>query len=344
MRIHLTGTNWHAGTTQNLKKAFEALGHEVFFFEKHLPRNWRIARNIALRLVRHPYDAENYFFGITGHRWLESLKNFKPDLIVMEDAPTVLAEYVARAKKEVGRPIFYYEVSPPVGPGMRDGLLSFRYVDEVFCIDREWAKYIEVFFPKRVHHLPLAGNPDDFFPIPGEKKVYDVVMVASAPEQSPDGSIRANLVSSIAKSLRVGVFGNGWNYWTRYFPDLSRLLGGGGQPGIPEVNKIYNQSKIVINFHSTGHTTSISSRTFEVALAGTFQIVDYRRDLDVLFPPNSFPIFGDLKEMNGLISKWLPRDAEREKRAAEARNYVLKHHTWRHRVGEILNVYAKNYK
>ena len=229
MRIHLTGTNWHAATTQNLKKAFEALGHEVFFFDKHLSRNWRIARNLALRTTRRPYEVENYFFNVSSRKWLESLATFQPDLIIIEDAPNILAEYILRARK-FGKPIFYYEISPPHGSGARDVLLGFKYADEVFCIDREWAKYIEIFFPKKVYHLPLAGNPDDFYPIAAEKKIYDVAMVASAPEQSPDGLIRANLMNTISKNLRVGVFGSGWQYWTRYFPSLKERIGGAGAP------------------------------------------------------------------------------------------------------------------
>ncbi|MEK7076636.1 MAG: hypothetical protein AAB967_00230 [Patescibacteria group bacterium] len=59
MKIHLTGTDWHAATTQNIKKALEALGHEVLFFDKHLSRNARIARNLSFRFARRPYEVEN---------------------------------------------------------------------------------------------------------------------------------------------------------------------------------------------------------------------------------------------------------------------------------------------
>lgn len=338
MKIHLTGTNWHAATTQNLKKAFEALGHEVLFFDKHLSRNWKILQNIGFRLTRRPYKIENYFFHVASRKWLESIEAFRPDLIIIEDAPNILAEYIERARK-FGKPIFYYEISPPQGAGARDVLLGFKYVDEVFCIDRDWAKYIEIFFPKKVRHLPLAGNPEDFHPIPDAEKIYDVAMVASAPEQTPDGLIRANLVSSIPGNLRVGVFGSGWHYWTRYFPNLKDRIGSAGAPSIAEVNGIYNKSKIVINFHSTGHISSVSSRTFEIALAGGFQITDYRDDLSLLFPKDFFPIYGNIKEMNQQIAHWLSNDAGRVESARRAREYVLAHHTWEHRAKEIVKAY-----
>ncbi|MEK7076637.1 MAG: hypothetical protein AAB967_00235, partial [Patescibacteria group bacterium] len=211
-----------------------------------------------------------------------------------------MAEYIERART-LGHPIFYYEISPPHGPGARDVLLGFKYVDEVFCIDREWAKYIEIFFPKKVRHLPLAGDPDDFHPLAGEKKIYDVTMVASVPEQTPDGLMRTNLANSIPDNLHVGIFGGGWRYWTRYFPKLESRLQSAGQLSIAEVNQIYNQSKILINFHSTSHTTSLSLRTYDIALAGAFQITDYRDDFSLLFPKDFFPLYGNIKEMNEQI-------------------------------------------
>ncbi len=341
MKIHLTGTSWHAGTALNLLKAFRELGHETLFFEKRGSKIEKKMMAVVSRLVKQPYKAENYFFRLVGRRWLGSLAEFKPDLIFIEDSPEIPAESIKKART-FGRPIFYYEIGPPHGPGSRDELLNFKYVDEVFCIDRDWAKYIEIFFPKKVRHLPLGVNPADFYPIPNQDKIYDVTMVASAPEQSPDGLIRANLVNSISKNLRVGLFGSGWKYWGRYFPDLGRFLH--NQPSIAEVNKIYNQSRILINFHSTGHASSISSRTFEIALAGAFQIVDYREDLSVLFPKDFFPLYGNLKEMNEQIAKWLPLEKERGAMVEKQREHILANHTWLNRAKEILKTYNNIYE
>lgn len=177
--------------------------------------------------------------------------------------------------------------------------------------------------------------------MPKEQKIYDVSFIASVPEQSPDGLIRANLANSITKGLRVGIFGSGWKYWLRYFPELADRLGKRSQPNIIEVNKIYNQSKIVVNFHSTGHASSISSRTFEIALAGAFQITDYREDLSLLFPPNYFSLYENLKEMNEQIAKWLPLEKERRIITEKQRECILANHTWLHRAKKIMEVYDK---
>lgn len=338
MKIHLTGTHWQGATTDNLKIEFEKLGHTVYFFEKNISGFAKKFSILASRLARHPRDVENQVFETTSRRWLTSLSYFKPDLIIIEDAPNLLAPLVNQARA-LNVPIFYYEVSPPHGSGAREILLSFRYVDEFFCIDRDWMKIAHHFFLKPMHHLPLAGSPKDFYPIAESEKVYDVVFVGSVPEQSPDGLLRANLAQEIPKRYRVGLFGRGWNYWLKSFPGLKGRIVPEGFPNTRRVNEIYNQSKIIVNFHSTGHSSSISSRTFEIALAGAFQIVDYRPDLKLLFPNHSFPIFEYATDLNNLIDQWIERDTDRDQVATSLREWALRHHTWEERVKKILSVF-----
>lgn len=342
MKIHLTGTNWHAGTTANLKKALEAQGHEVFFFDKHLSRNSRIVRNLALRASRRPYETENYFYKVASRNWFASLKAFGPDIILVEDAPNILAEYIKKARS-LGKPIFYYEISPPHGAGARDVLLSFRHVDEVFCIDREWSKYIKHFFGKEIHFLPLAANPEDFYPLPEEKKIYDLAYVASVPEQSPDGLLRANLINSIPEKYKVAVAGNGWRYWLRYFPKLENRIISYSAISAGELNRLYNQSEIVLNFHSTMHAASISPRIFEAGLAGVFQFTDFREDLKYLGIDKYCALFAYPEDIGKALEMWIHRKKERQEMAGNLRKIVLENYTWRLSAEKILRVYDEKY-
>ncbi len=339
MRIHVTGSDWQGCITSNLARAFRELGHTVFVFEKNGSKIERRVAAIASRLVRKPYEAENYFFRLRSEKWLKSVGAFGADLIFIEDAPNILAEFIRRAR-DFKKPIFYYEVGPPHGPGAREELLNFKYVDEVFCMERDWNKYIEFFFPRRVRYLPLAGNNLDFYPISDTEKLYDVTFVGSAPEQSPDGLIRAHMLNSISDTYRVGIWGNGWNYWLRHFPRLKSRIKSGSAVSNKEANKIYNQTKISFTYHTTGVPTFIGPRTFDIALAGCFQIIDYRpgSDFDILFPKNTFPTYKTIPEIQQLIEDWLPRDNERKEIASVLRDHVLKHHTWKHRAEEVLKV------
>ncbi|MEK7507708.1 MAG: glycosyltransferase [Patescibacteria group bacterium] len=343
MKIHLTGTYWHGAITFNLERAFRDLGHDVLFFDKNPQKRDLIFKNILLRVSKKKFGVERMFDERRSREWLESVLASNPDLILIEDAPGLLAEFVKDARA-IKKPMFYYMTSPPHGHGGKEMMRCFEYVDEMFSIDEEWSKIAAQFYTKNpIHHLPLAATPKDFFRIAGTAKKYDAAYIASVPEQSPDGLMRAHLVDQIPEKYSVAVLGNGWNYWLKYFPRLkSRILSSSSIP-ISQMNEIFNKSKIVINFHSTGHTASISARTFESALAGTFQIADYRKDFDVLLPSNSVPIFSNLREMNELIEYWSfpAREKEREEKTHKLREHVLANHTWEHRANEILTVYER---
>lgn len=337
MKIHLTGTHWHGAISENIESAFHDLGHEVFFFNKYLQGFSKILKSLALKTTRKPYETEYYFCRRRSKEWLNSILAYKPDLIFIDDAPPILAEFVKEARK-LGKPIVYYVTSPPYGSGAKDQFLSFKYADHIFSIDTKWADLITAIYGVSVHHLPLGANPKHFYPILNEEKKFDVVYVASVPEQSPDGSIRAQLMSNIPAQFKVGIFGNGWRYWYRYFPELKNRVFSESALSISDLNKIYNQAKLIINFHSTGHDDSISSRIFEVSLAGGFILTDYRKDLDKLLPPNLFPVFKTAKDLHRLIGEWAPKDKERNLISKKAGELVLANHTWDRRIKEILHI------
>lgn len=335
MRIHLTGAYWHGGITENIKKTLISLGHEVFFFNKNFSGTTKILKNLSLRLARRPYEIEHFFAKKRSRQWLESLVGFRPDLILIDDAPVILADYI-KCARQMGKPIFYYVTAPPYGSGAKDQFLSFKYVDQIFSIDTKWGDLINGIFGVSVHHLPLAANPDHYYLLPMEKKIFDVVFVGSVPEQSPDGLIRASLIDQISEKYKVGVFGNGWKYWYRYFPELRKRVFSESALSISDLNKLYNQTKMVINFHSTGHDNSISSRIFEASLAGALVLTDYRKDLDILFPKNPFLIFKTSGELNNLIGQWILQEDKQKKIVERARKHILDNHTWKHRITRVL--------
>ena len=339
MKIHLTGTKWHGGISENIEGVLRGLGHEVLFFDKSASKKDKILKNLFLRVKRRPYEIEYAFARRRSRQWLECVMDFGQDLIFIDDAPVILAEYIKEAKK-LGKPVIYYVTSPPYGSGAKDQFLSFKYADHIFSIDTKWADLITAIYDSPVHHLPLGGNPKHFFPIANEKKKFDVVYIASAPEQSPDGLIRAQLMNDIPAKFKVGVFGNGWKYWYRYFPELKNRVLSESALSVTDLNKVYNQAKIIINFHSTGHEDSISSRIFEVALAGGFILTDYRKDLDKLLPPSLFPVFKTVKDLHRLIGEWVLKDSERNLISKKARELVLANHTWESRIKDLLHVSA----
>lgn len=339
MKIHLTGAVWHADISGHMKNAFEALGHEVIFFDERGSNRFERLKKIWLRFSRRPYEVDDRFRAHASAEWLASVRSAAPDLIVLEHAVNILPAAVEEVRN-LHVPIAYWVTSPPDLLQSKDVLLGAYFADHVMTIDRAWMPLIAHFtHGKVVHHLPLGGASENFFPIAGSTKEFDISFVGSFSPQYPDGLLRAYFADRLPKDLKIGLFGHGSGYWaSRCFPAIKPLIRMEGHVSVEKLNGIYNRSEIVLNIHSTGHRTSISSRTLDASLAGAFQIVDWREDLDMLLPAGTFPSFKTADEMVALIAKWLPDAAGRTLKAAEARKAVAEAHTWKHRAAALLAI------
>ena len=338
MRIHLTGAIWHAGMAERIKKAFESLGHEVLFFDEKGDSRFDLAKKILSRVVRWPYKIDDKFRARASYFWIESVKKYNPDLIIIEYAVNIMPDAIAEMKK-LNKPIVYWVTSPPDLLQSKDILWSVHFANYVFSMDRAWMPLISHFAPQGlVYHLPLAGSPENFYPLEAVEKKFDISFVGSFSPQYPDGLLRAYFIHQLPERYKIAVYGQGIDYWSRYFPKLSHLVKFGGSISNKKLNEIYNQSKIVLNIHSTGHRTSISARTFDAVLAGAFQIVDWREDLERLFPPASFPAFRTTGEMLKLIDFWINKPKEREIQVKKVQELTKENHIWRNRAEEILKI------
>lgn len=337
MKIHYTATVWHGGFYEFLGKAFQSLGHDVIFFNDSGTKWQGIVQRIGVRIPKIGNAAEDAFRAAVSRDWLQSVREASPDLIVLEHAPNILPEAIQKARS-LGKPIFYWVDSPAAGSQAKDLLAGLSYADKVFTIDRSSAWTTILHNAGDAEYLPLAGDPETFHPLPPQKKEYDIVFAGSVPPQSGDGYLRAKILADIPERFRVAVCGTGLEYWYKYFPQLEKRVARSGRLSAEALNEFYGKAKLFLNIHSTWHFTSASARTFEVALAGLFQLVDHRADHDELFPKGMLVTFRTAKEVNPLIEQWLAPDAdiEREKRAAETRSHVLAHHTWRHRAEAML--------
>ncbi len=338
MKIHYTTPVWHGGFGAFFGDALRELGHSVSFFNDNGTKTQRWIQRIGTRIPKVQYGAEDVFRRAVSRDWLQSVRDAKPDLIVLEHAPNILPEAVREAR-ELKKPIFYWMDSPAAGAQAKDALAALAYVDRVFTIDRFPSWMTILYGEQDAVHLPLAGDPKVFHPLsPEPKKEYDIVFAGSLPPQSGDGYLRAKILADIPEKYRVAVCGTGLEYWHRYFPGLKQRVVQSGRLSTAALNELYAKTKLFLNIHSTWHFTSVSARTFEVALAGLFQLVDHRADHDLLFPKDSLVTFSSAKEIHPLLDHWLApgMDAERAKRAARVREYVLQHHTWRHRAQQML--------
>jgi spore maturation protein CgeB len=111
-----------------------------------------------------------------------------------------------------------------------------------------------------------------------------------------------------------------------------------------ETVRIFNATAVNLNLHSSTYVDGVdprgdfvNPRTFELAAAGAFQLVDMRSLLPPLFHPGTeLATFTDAATLRDLVQHWLGRPEERAAIAAAGRARVLAEHTYRHRMETLL--------
>jgi spore maturation protein CgeB len=108
--------------------------------------------------------------------------------------------------------------------------------------------------------------------------------------------------------------------------------------------KIFNASRVNLNLHSSTYHEGVdprgdfvNPRTFELAGAGAFQIVDRRALLAPLFAAErELAVASSVNEMRALTEHFLAHDDDRRALVARARERALAEHTYARRMEDML--------
>ncbi|MBI4847514.1 MAG: glycosyltransferase [Nitrospirae bacterium] len=191
------------------------------------------------------------------------------------------------------------------------------------------------------HYLPLAASSDvhNKVEMTDEEKHYygsDISFVGAGYYN------RRHLFKGLL-DYDFKIWGTDWDMNS----SLARCLQRSGERIVTEeIVKIFNASRISINLHSSTYHKGINPfgdfvnpRTFEIAGCGAFQLVDRRSEFADLFEEGKeIVVFEDLEDLRKKINHYLNSPEEREMLAENARQKVLKKHTYKHRMTEMLNL------
>jgi hypothetical protein len=186
----------------------------------------------------------------------------------------------------------------------------------------------------RFGHVQLSAHKNDFFPT-NVPKIYDVSFVGQLTHgyRGEDKYLHPVLDRNYH-----GVFGGGFTYKGRTYPHI----------GHDQLNHIYNNTKVNINFHYPLHKMEraddleyrleVNGRVFEIALSGNFQISD--NPLVERFFGDSIPIVNE----NNWIEKidyYISNPEERDILSKKAYYICVNNHMYSHRASKILDLLRK---
>lgn len=224
-----------------------------------------------------------------------------------------------------------------------------RYYDYMFLIQRDdYLHKVKQAGAGRAIYLPVACDPSVHCPV-----------ALTAEDKQRWGSLLSFLGAGYNNRLHVfaTLAQQDFKIWGTEWPNcppFDRLVQEQGRRISPiEYNKIFNASTINLNLHSSSERDGVDStgdfinpRTFELAAAGAFQLVDKRNLLGECFDLGSeIATFSTVEEMHERIRYFAAHPEERQKIVTASRNRALRDHTYVHRMQTLLScVYADNYE
>jgi hypothetical protein len=259
---------------------------------------------------------------------LAQIEDFKPDLVLNQDlfhVDTRLARWI----KQIGRPILVGQVGilPSRGEDWSVYDLLISQISAVVDSFRAHGARSEMI------HLAFEPGIIDILP-PAPPRDVDVSFVGAI---SADHQQRVAQLEAVARRYDLKLFGSGLHTLPASSP-LHRCYQ--GEVWGVEMYQALRASRVTLNSHidQAGREAG-NMRLFEATGVGTFLLTDFKDNLHTLFAPGrEVAAWRSVDECTGLIDRYLKDDQARTAIAAAGQARTFSTHTFRQRVGTILQL------
>jgi spore maturation protein CgeB len=317
-------------------RALAELGHAVTYldlaaFAPGMPAIGSFSPDRAARR-----RLEETYCRFLGEGILAAVDTVQPDLVLaLAQAPLVPPILAEIGRRGVRRAFWFVE----------DHRL-FRYWREVapeydylFTIQRGALLEEAAALTGCVRYLPCAADPAVHRPL---DLTADERRTFGAPVSFVGAGYRnRRLAFRSLLDLGLRVWGSDWEN-----PGLleAALQRDGARVSSEDAVRVFNATDVNVNLHSSTYVDGVdprgdfvNPRTFEIAAAGAFQLVDERALLpEMLHPGREVATFADAGELRDRVAYWLERPDERAAIALAGRRRVLAEHTYRRRMAALV--------
>lgn len=233
---------------------------------------------------------------------------------------------------------------PTAGEGYKELKIHLKQHDNfVFYWDKYLCNIEKHNFPN-LFYMPHFVNTEIYYPT-NQPIEFDVIFTGRL-----DTDLRLNMWVNLLKSFPNLKFG--WFAIEKHFKDAMQrlnfseknLVSASYQKFIdnePEMAKIINSSKIVINTHSQG-ISSFNYRTFQTLACEKLLISDYREEAKDLFKNNELVFYFNQEELKDKINHFHANEIDYNKIIKNARACILKNHNAKKRIAEIISIVEDN--
>lgn len=320
MKILLVTEDWYGSLGHSFKNVLQKTGYEVkvfdyrkVFSENHIFRNYKYIRRLTSRFAVNKMNELLY----------KEASSYKPDLLLILKGELVYPEVLHKIKKELNTLLFNFNGDNPFNP-----VNSTKWLIEsipIYDCHFTWGKFLiselKEAGAKRVEYLPFGYDPELHYPVEvseKEKEKYgsDIVFVGTWEREREQWL--ENLVD-----YDLGVWGNSWEYLKSNSP-LRKCVKSKAVYGEP-VSKIYNSSKIALNFIRKQNGNAHNMKTFEIPACGGFMLTMRTEEQCEFFKEGEeIACFESVEELREKIDYYLENEEERQRIAKNGHIKVLK--------------------
>jgi spore maturation protein CgeB len=317
-------------------RALGELGHRVTWID-HSVHHASYEAFGSFREERSRLTVQSRFADVLSFSTIAKIAEDPPDLVLaIAQAPLTLAVLQHLRKKKFTTAMWFVENYRHLTywRQLAGGYDYWFVIQQAECIEA-----LKRAGATQVHYLPMAADPAVHHPVTlmaDEQEEYgaDVSFVGAGYDNR-----RGLLPRWLSREWTFKLWGNEWDGAT----DLSSVLQrSGARIDTDACVKVFNATAVNLNLHSSSgtgldaHPDFVNPRTFELAACGAFQLVDERTLLPELFPPDEMVCFRSPDDVPSLIRTWLKDSVGRRAHAEAARRRVLREHTYRHRLQDLL--------
>lgn len=216
----------------------------------------------------------------------------------------------------------------------RSFFMSAGY-DALFFKDSYIVDNLRSMYQKNVHYLPECFNPRVHRPVEYNEKdehkyKCDISLIGNL------HPFRVELLKTL-NQYDVKVYGSS-NPWWLNIRDIGAMYTGEYLTYL-EKSRAIKHSKISLNTVHIGEINGVNVRTFEIAGAGGFQLVQQKRDLADLFEVGKEIVtYGTLDELRHKVDYYLEHERERLQIAKAGQQRAWNDHTYNDRMKKMLKI------
>ena len=281
-------------------------------------RRWQLIRNKFYQ-----YFPGNY---VRSLKLVSVVKKWNPDVLIIAGGVSKLTKLPLLVAKKTKCKIFLLHGEDPLISATKWEKDNLGFFDQIIVNDQIHKKHWEKLGANKVICLPYtAFNPDYYCRYRNRQFQYQLCFV---------GTLSLDRLKILKQLLifKPAIFG--------YLPKSIQLDDNlkpfyCGEAWGKQVVKIYNQSKIILNFVPEHMPVGGNNRTFEIPGCGGFQLAS-RCPTQWFQPGKEIEIFSSISELKSKIKYYLEHDYQRQQIAQAGYLKAGKHHTYRHRFRKIL--------